>query len=189
MDRSHILVFNYIYDIPKLGERLNSKPVGWVLDNWQVSGITSFISGSPFTPSFSTTDGADLTGSEISPRINVTGDPTLSKSEKTFDRTFDTSVFARPAKGDFGNAGTGILVGPGVNNWDLALSKRIPLGSEERNLTFRSEFFNAWNHTQFSSVDSSARFNASGDQVDALFGSYTGSRPPRIIQFSLKFVF
>ena len=43
-DRTHTLVFNYMYDLPKLGTRLRSKPAGWVLDNWQVSGITSFIS-------------------------------------------------------------------------------------------------------------------------------------------------
>jgi len=188
-DRSQVLVFNYIYDLPKLGARLNSRPAGWVLDNWKVSGITSFISGSPFTPTFGTTDGADITGSEISGRIIVTGDPRLSKSEKTFDRVFDTSVFQRPAKGDWGNAAGGLLRGPGVNNWDLSLTKLIPLGSERTNLTFRSEFFNAWNHTQFSSVDSSANFNPAGEQKDGLFGSYTGSRNSRTIQFSLKLVF
>ncbi|HRR57693.1 MAG TPA: hypothetical protein P5057_12070, partial [Acidobacteriota bacterium] len=189
MDRSQVLVFNYIYDLPKLGERLGSKPARWVLDNWKLSGITSFISGSPYTPTFTTTDGADLTGSEITGRIVVTGDPRLSKSEKTFYRTFKTELFARPAKGDWGNAGVGILRGPGVNNWDLALSKQIPLGSEERNLIFRGEFFNAWNHTQFSSVDSTARFDPTGKQTNSLFGSYNASRAPRIIQFSLKLSF
>lgn len=188
-DRRHVLVFNYIYDVPKLGRLLNSRPLGWVVDNWQISGITSFISGAPFTPNFSTTDGADITGSEIGARIVVTGNPTLSKGDKTFYRTFDTSVFQRPAKGDFGNAGTGILYGPGVNNWDIAVSKRFPLWSEQRTLTFRSEFFNAWNHTQFSGVNSTARFDAAGNQTNALFGSYSSSRPPRTIQFSLKLVF
>jgi len=192
MDRSQVLVFNYIYDIPKLGARLNSKPLGWVVDNWKLSGITSFIAGSPYTPSFTLTDGAAtdiITGSQIAGRIVVTGDPRLSKSEKSFYRTFDTSVFKRPAKGDWGNAGNGILRGPGVNNWDIALSKVIPLGAETRNLTFRGEFFNAWNHTQFSNVDSTARFNPAGAQTNALFGSYTATRPPRTIQFSLKLAF
>jgi hypothetical protein len=189
MDRSQVLVVNYIYDLPKLGARLNFKPAGWVLDNWQVSGITSFISGSAFTPGFNTTDGADLLGSAITGRIIVTGDPRLSKSEKTFTRTFDTSVFQRPAKGDWGNAAGGILRGPGVNNWDMAATKRFPLGSEQRNLTFRSEFFNAWNHTQFSGVNSTATFNPAGVQTNSLFGSYTSSRSPRTIQLSLKFNF
>jgi hypothetical protein len=188
-DRSQTLFFNYIYDLPKLGAKLNSKPVGWVLDNWSVSGITSFISGSPYSPSFSTTDGADITGSQIGARIDVVGDPNLSKSEKTFDRTFNTDVFRRPAKDSFGNSGTNILRGPGVNNWDIAVSKRFPLWSEERTLMFRSEFFNAWNHTQFSGVNSSARFDPAGKQTNLLFGSYSSSRSPRIIQFSLKLTF
>ncbi|MFB3776665.1 MAG: carboxypeptidase regulatory-like domain-containing protein [Bryobacteraceae bacterium] len=192
MDRSQVLVFNYIYDVPKLGERLNSKPLGWILDNWKLSGITSFIAGSPYTPSFTLTDGAAtdvITGSAIAGRIVVTGDPRLSKSEKTFYRTFDTSVFKRPAQRDWGNAGNGILRGPGVNNWDLALSKTIPFFSERFNLNFRGEFFNAWNHTQFSSVDSTARFNPAGQQINTLFGSYTATRTPRTIQFSLKLAF
>ena len=98
-DRTQNFVFNYIYDVPKLGEKLNSSLSAWVTDNWQVSGITSFISGSPFTPGFSTTDGQDITGSAMGARIVVTGDPTLSKSEKTFYRAFNTSVWARPASG------------------------------------------------------------------------------------------
>jgi hypothetical protein len=188
-DRSHNFVFNYIYELPALGKRMGLKPLGWVIDNWQVSGITSFISGSPYTPTFRMADNADLTGSAMGPRIIVTGDPNLSKSEKTFDRTFNTAMFAAAPRGTWGNAGNGILRGPGVNNWDVALSKRFPLWSEASNLTFRSEFFNAWNHTQFAGVNSNAVFDNTGKQTDKLFGSYSGSRSPRIIQFSLKLAF
>jgi hypothetical protein len=180
---------NYIYDVPNLGKRLNNKFLGIATDNWQVSGITTMISGSPFTPSFTATDGADITGSAVGARIVVTGDPKLSKSEKTFYRVFDTSVWARPAKGTFGNAAGGLLRGPGINNWDLAISKRFRLWNEASRLTFRSEFFNAFNHTQFSSVNSGAQFNAAGVQTNALFGSYSGSRQARIIQFSLRLQF
>jgi len=201
MDRTHVLVVNYIYELPELGKRFNSKPLGWVVDNWSIGGITSLISGSPFTPGYSLTDGsADsvITGSAIGGRIVVTGRPTLAKSEKTFDRNFKTDVWARPSKCVFGgganqacwgNAAGGLLRGPGVNNWDISISKKFPLMSETRVLTFRSEFFNAWNHTQFSSLNTTARFNPSGTQTDPLFGSYSATRQPRIIQFSLKLVF
>ncbi|MEO8594851.1 MAG: carboxypeptidase regulatory-like domain-containing protein [Candidatus Solibacter sp.] len=188
-DRSQNFVFNYIYDVPKLGKKYNSKALAVFADNWQISGITSMISGSPFTPGFSTTDGADITGSAVGARIVVTGDPTLSKSEKSFYRVFDTSVWARPAKGTFGNAAGGLLRGPGINNWDIAVTKRFPLGREATNLQFRGELFNAFNHTQFSSVNSNAQFNAAGVQTNALFGSYSGSRQPRIVQFSLRLQF
>jgi hypothetical protein len=188
-DHSQVLVFNYIYMVPKVASRLGWKPLGWVTDDWQVSGITSFLTGSPFTPTFSTTDGQDITGSALGPRINVTSDPKLSSDQKTFDRTFNTSVFARPALGTFGNAGTGILRGPGINNWDLAVSKRFPLGSESRFLQFRTEMFNTWNHTQFSDVFSTARFDTTGKQVDANFGAYSASRSPRVMQLSLRLTF
>ena len=57
-DRTHVFVANYMYEVPKIGARTGFKPAGWILDNWQVSGITSFVTGAPFTPGFSTTDGA-----------------------------------------------------------------------------------------------------------------------------------
>ena len=188
-DSPHVLVINYIYDLPRLGKRLGNRWLGWVADNWQISGITSFQSGYPFTPGFSTSDGQDITGSTLGARIVVTGDPRLPKSEKTFERNFRTEMFARPPLRSFGNAGIGILRQPGINNWDLSVSKRIPVGSEQRYLQFRSEFYNTWNHTQFSNVDSTARFDAAGRQINANFGAFTATREPRKIQLSLRFMF
>jgi hypothetical protein len=178
-----------MYDLPKVGARLGWKPAGWVLDNWQISGITSFTSGSPFTPGFSTVDGQDITGSTDGARIRVVGDADLPGSDRNFFRNFNTAAFARPGLRDFGNAGVGILRGPGVNNWDLNISKRVPLYSEKRYIQFRTELFNAWNHTQFSDLYTSARFDATGRQVDPNFGAFSGARSPRIIQFSLKLIF
>jgi hypothetical protein len=188
-DRTHALVINYMYDLPKLGERFGSKPLGWFVDNWQISGITSFITGSPFTPGFSTVDGQDITGSSEGARINVVSDPYLDKSERDFFRNFDTSVFRRPALGEFGNAGLGLLRGPGINNWDISITKRVPLFSEGRYIQFRTEMFNAWNHTQFSGYSTTARFNASGQQTDPNFGAYTSAYAARTIQLSLRVAF
>lgn len=188
-DRPHVLVFHYIYDLPKLGSRLGSPPARWVLDNWQIAGITSFISGTPFTPTFTTADGADITGSSEGARITVNGDPYLPKSERDFFRNFRTEAFQRTARGSFGNAGVGILRGPGTNNWDITLSKRFPLPGEGRHLQFRTEFFNAWNHTQFDSLFTAARFDAQGRQTDANFGAFRSARSARTIQLSAKIVF
>ena len=188
-DRSHVFVVNYFYDLPKVAERMGVRPLRWVLDDWQISGITSFISGGPFTPSFSTTDGQDITGSTEGARITVVGDPKLDKSQKTFYRNFNTDVFRRTPQRSFGNCGLNILRGPGVNNWDIAISKRVPLGAEQRYIQFRTELFNAWNHTQFSGLDSSFRFNPQGVNQNANTGAYTSARPPRIIQLSLRIAF
>lgn len=188
-DRTHVFVVNYMYDLPSPGARLGFRPAGWVLDNWQVSGITSLISGTPFTPGFGTADGADITGSAEGARISVSGDPHLPKGERTFYRNFKTEVFQRTPLRSFGNAGIGLLRGPGLNNWDIALSKRFPLFADHRFLQFRAEFFNAWNHTQFSSLYTGTRFDATGKQLDPNFGAYSSARDPRIVQFSLKAVF
>lgn len=189
-DIPHVLVVNYTWDLPNPVSSLKNRGLNYVFGGWQLAGISSFLSGTPFTPGFSTTDGAEITGSSEGARIVVTGDPRLSKGEKTFSRNFKTDVFARPAVRDFGNAGVGILRRPGINNWDVSVSKRIPFGGDDsRYLQLRSEFYNAWNHTQFSGVDSTARFNPAGQQINANFGAYNGARNPRQIQLSLRVMF
>jgi hypothetical protein len=188
-DRTHALVFNYVYDLPKPAAHLAFRPAHWVADGWQLAGITSFVSGAPFTPTFSTTNGMDITGSTEGARIQVLGTPTLSKADKTFYRTFNTGVFGLPSVGTFGNAGVGILRGPGINNWDISASKRFPLFAESRWIQFRAELFNGLNHAQFSGIYTAAQFNPAGQQVNPNFGAYSASRAPRIIQLSLKAVF
>jgi len=186
-DMPHVLIINYAWDIPSPAK--NNPIVHLVLGNWQVSGITSFLSGTPFTPGHATQDTVDLTGSSEGVRVTVLGDPRLPKSERTYFRNFKTEVFARTPARDFGNAGIGLLRGPGVNNWDLNLSKRIPVYGEQRYFQFRAEFYNAWNHTQFSGYDTGARFNPAGQQLNANFGAYSSARDPRRIQLSLRFMF
>jgi hypothetical protein len=188
-DRTHNLVINYIYDLPKLAPNRGWKPAHWVLDNWQLSGITSFTSGAPFTPSFTTVDSVDVTGSQEAARITVTGDPNLSGGDRTYYRNFNTAAFARTPVGGFGNGGVNYMRGPGVNNWDIALGKQFRLFSESSYLRLRGEAFNAWNHTQFASYYTTARFDAAGNQVDPNFGAFASARMPRVIQLSARIVF
>ena len=188
-DRRHVFVANYIYDLPKFGTKAGFRAARWVFDNWQVSGLTTFSSGAPVSPAFRTTDGQDITGSSENARVTIVGDPNLPKDQRSFYRNFNTDVFVRTPQGGFGNAGIGILTGPGVNNWDIAISKTFPLWNENRNLRFRAEFFNAWNHTQFSAIDATAMFNPAGQQVNPTFGAFTAARSPRIIQLSARIAF
>ncbi|MCC6391442.1 MAG: hypothetical protein IT167_12645, partial [Bryobacterales bacterium] len=108
---------------------------------------------------------------------------------RSFLRWFDTGVFARPPKGSMGNAPKDVFRLPGINNWDISLFKNFLIVSEPRNLQFRWEMYNAFNHTQFQSVDSTARFDAQGNQVNARFGQVTAARAARVIQLSLRFSF
>ena len=183
-DRTHNFKANWIWDLPSFGWRTGFAK--WALRGWQMSGLTSFVSGAPLAVNFSTTTGADLTGTpSLTPRPDVVGNPVLPKSQRSFSRNFDTSVFRVPAPGTFGNAARTVIRGPGINNWNLGLFKSFPV-RERLKFQFRAEAYNAFNHTQFSALDVAARFDAQGNQVNTRLGEFTAARNPRIIQFALR---
>jgi hypothetical protein len=189
-DRTHTLSLNYMYTLPKPGKSLGNGVLGVIADDWTVSGVTMFVSGSPFTPSFSTAAGSDLTGSTEAARITVVGDPRLDKSEKTFGRNFNTDAFAATPLRSFGNAGVNILRMPGINNWDISVSKSFHIGlGDKRPLMFRAESYNTFNHTQFSNLDATGRFDAQGKQTNLAFGAFTAARSGRVLSFALRFRF
>ena len=71
-----------------------------------------------------------------------------------------------------------------------ALSKRFPVKSEKRSFTLRWEAYNAFNHTQYSGINTSPRYDlTTGAQTNTLFGQVTSTRAPRIMQGSLRFTF
>jgi hypothetical protein len=171
---------NYQWDLPRLP--LTNVVLGLLLNHWQLSGITSFVSGQPLGVGFTTTVATDITGSPTDgPRIVVLESPVLPKGERTFSRFFRTDVFRQPARGAIGNAATTLIRGPGINNFDIAIFKDFPIRENWR-AQFRAEMYNAFNHTQFSSVDNTARFDPQGSQM-------TGTHPPRRVQIALRLYF
>jgi hypothetical protein len=186
-DRTHVFKLNYLWDIPEVPWKdVFSR---WGLNGWQVSGIISLVSGAPAGVGASFVTATDITGTPSQGyRIVVTDNPVLSKSERTFDHNFRTDVFQAPAVGTIGNAARTILRGPGINNWDIAVYKNFPI-REPMKLQFRAEFYNAFNHTQFSGFDTGARFDAQGRQVNALLGQFNAARNPRQIQLAVRFTF
>ena len=188
-DQTHMWVANYLWRIPKLSSKWNNVAVRAVFDNWTFSGTTTFASGAPNAVSYSTTDNADITGGGDGGRALQVAGPNLSHGDRSFSRWFNTDAFARPPQGDRGTAPTNSIRGPGINNWDMTFAKDIPLGSEARFLEFRADFYNAFNHTQFSAIDTAARFDPAGNQVNGRFGQVIATRPARIIQFALRFTF
>jgi len=188
-DRTHVFSLNWLWDLPKAP--WENPLVTRVLNGWQLSGITSFVSGQPLSVGLGTTVAVDTTGSPTDgARVVVTGNPVLPKSERTFSRNFRTEVFQMPAKGTVGNAANTVIRGPGINNWDVAIFKNFPLHGERTRLQFRAEFYNFFNHTQFSALDASTRFDpTTGAQTNARFGEFTASRTPRIGQLALRLYF
>ena len=191
-DRRFVGAINYSYDLPGIGKMLNMKPLGYLTDGWTLSGITGFSSGAPFTPSFSTTNGLDITGSASEgARINVVGDPYANIPQGTPGLPhgriyFNPNAFAEPAVGTIGSAGVNIMYGPSYINWDMSLAKRIPLGREGRSLSLRMEAFNVFNHVQFTGVNSSFIFNAQGVNTNSNIGALTGERGPRVVALELR---
>ncbi|HZP00169.1 MAG TPA: carboxypeptidase-like regulatory domain-containing protein [Terriglobia bacterium] len=168
-DRRHIFTSGYVYNLPFLKSRNDF--VGKALGNWTFSGITVIESGFILTPGMSTpTNG-------LASRPNCLGTVAGSKSLLQW---FNTSAFAAPAFGFFGNCGTGLIHGPSENTWNWALYKTFPVG-ERLKAQFRAEFFNIWNHPSFANV--STNYGA-GD-----FGQVTSALDPRIIEFALRLDF
>jgi hypothetical protein len=194
-DQTHVMVINYTWDLPRATRLWDNKAVKALFDNWQLSGITAFASGAPAGVGYTLVDtGTDITGGGDGGRIAITGDPKLSGSQQTvaptgFVQWINPAVFARPARGDFGNAPKDVFRNPGTHNWDFSLFKNIPLKSESRRLQFRWEVYNAFNHTQWSGVDTTARFDASGKQVNTRFGQVNAARQARVMQGSLRLTF
>ena len=102
--------------------------------------------------------------------IVVTGDPILPRGERTLERWFDTSVFARPAAGEIANGRKDVVRLPGVRDTSLTISKLFPVGSGRRSAQFRWEIYNLFNSLQYNAIDRAARFDAQGRQVNTRFG-------------------
>ncbi len=186
-DRTHIFKLNYLWDVPKM--RFGNRRLDYALNGWQLSGITSFVSGQPLGVSYSLAGVTTVTGSPThGARVVVTGNPVLPKGERTFSRNFRTEVFRPPEVGTIGNAAKRVIRGPGINNWNATVMKNFRVYERVR-LQFRWELYNAFNHTQFSGLDTSARFDAQGNQLNARFSEFTSARTARQMQFALRLFF
>jgi hypothetical protein len=188
----HVLNFSYVYQLPKASRLLKGGAIAkQVLDNWQVSGISTFAVGLPSNVSASTTDSFNFTGGgESCGTYNQTGSAVLDRSQRSLTQWFNTSVFTRPTgRGDIGNnCDTAKFTLPGFNNQDISIFKNFPI-TEKRYFQFRMEMYNAFNHTQFNAVNTAAQFDATGKQTSTTFGNVTSARDPRRMQFSLRFNF
>ncbi|HEY8551152.1 MAG TPA: TonB-dependent receptor [Vicinamibacterales bacterium] len=188
--RRHNLAINYAYDIPNLSEKVNNPIVKAVFDNWQISGVTSALSGPTITVGYSIQGVSDLTGGAgagVDTRVDFICDPNLPRGERSWDRAFRTECVAPPSleTNRIGTSRVDDLVGPGFLNWDISFTKTIPFGNNRR-VQFRTELYNAFNNVQFSSVNTSAQFNAAGEQINPEFGRYTAALSARRIAFTLR---
>jgi len=184
-DITHRIVAGYIYELPwgrarRWGQSWN-RFADLLLGNWQVSGIHVVQGGLPLTAILGGSTVLNL-GSDRVARPNLTGNPELPRSQRSVERWFNTDAFTAPgpAPQAFGNAGVGLMRGPGLASFDFSIAKNISV-EENRYFQFRAELFNAFNHPNFGPPD--IRREAS------TFGRILSAGNGRIIQFGLKLYF
>lgn len=200
-DHTHIFRIYWNYNLPRASSLVNSKIVRGLFDHWQISGIYTAQSGAPMGVSVGYSPSADVTGSATDgARAILVGNPILPKDQRGGPGlvAFDTAAISAPSlsycgNADppflcWGNANRDVFRGPGINNWDMSLFKNIPLGERFRG-QFRVESYNTFNHSQFNGVNTSATFNASGQQTNGTFGQYSGAANPRQLQLALRVMF
>jgi len=185
-DARHRLVLSYQWSIPFL--QRSSAWYGKVFGNWQLNGILTAMSGTPFTVFDSNDVSLQGQAPEISGfssnRPNVVGNP--NSGLRTVAEWFNTGAFQQLQPDPlgrfevFGDEGRNAVLGPRYVNWDASAFKNIRL-TESKELQFRGELFNVLNHTNF-------RLPVS-DIESPTFGQIQSDVSPRVIQVALKFLF
>ena len=197
-DRTHVLTVNYSYALP--GTPMNWGAAKHVLNDWVLSGITSYQSGAPITPTCASLSagvansdpslsgvGYFSTANPTGARCQATGD--VKDVRKDFFNNFNTSALTVAPVGTFGNTGMGILRQPGWTNFDVTLEKRIRLGNNERRvMRARIEAYNVFNHTQFNSIGTTLQLQGATN-INTTWGQYTATNPQRVLSTTLRFEF
>jgi len=169
LNTPHVFTTSLIYSVPWF-----AKSGGWkrqVLGGWKLSDMTTVHSGSSLTM------GLSLANTGLANRPNLVGPVTYAE---TMQQWFSTSSFAKPANGFFGDVGNGTIRGPGLIVFNMAAYKDFRL-HEGLTLQFRSEFFNALNHTNWNGPNTSLGAGT--------FGQITSAKDPRTGELALKLRF
>jgi len=192
-DQRHVLQISYVYDIPFFQK---TGLLHTLLGGWQLSGITSWQTGTPIsiTPNnFGDAAGvangvgsgayADIVGNPRAPGIQCT--PGAGVTCPAGPLYYNQAAFQFPQGLTFGDSRRNILPLPSYSNWDMGLFKKFAV-TESKHFEFRAEAFNVFNQPEFSGISASVH---SSVQPDSSFLHANGTYPSRRLQLALKFVF
>ncbi len=206
-NRPHRLAVSYAYDLPFFKNATGAKRVA--LGGWQVSGVSIFQTGLPFSiydssagTAFLGQGSTPLLGANLAPGATIasglaSGDlhrrvangylnpsaftpaPLLYPTQCGSDSNFCTT--------GFGDLGRNIYHGPFQQNWDVSFLKHFKIG-ERQDVRFAADFFNIWNHTNFglptvTDIETASAANSPFGKIVQTNGN------PRLIQFSLRWAF
>jgi hypothetical protein len=188
-DTRQILVINWIYEIPY--KRTNGFS-GTLLGGWQVTGITQFQTGTPF----SVTTGSDYAGIGVSQN-----QPWQVNGSVSYPQQFSTGgaanywlspvnssgakIFTVPTAGTFANQTRNLYYGAGFQNWNLGIFKTFKL-TEKSGIVFRAEAFNWLNHPNWAGANGGS---PNTNPTSSAFGEITSKDSRRQMQLSLKYQF
>jgi hypothetical protein len=206
-DARQRFVVSYDYEMPHLSRFWKNAVVRKALDGWHVAGITTLQTGLPITigdsagrsltcaAQFSfyacpdSVDGLEPVATYDPRTSNIVNTSKISTNTQSLPYYyFNPNAFGNPAFGTIGTAGRNFFHGPGINNTDLVLAKKIVL-TEARYFELRLEGFNVFNHTQFFTLAPTGGSAVVSDFNSPSFGRILSAAPGRIIQLGAKFYF
>jgi hypothetical protein len=196
-NRAQVFTANFYYALPKPGKATGIRPLSWVADNWELSGVTRMLTGAPLTPGYTLVTGisspagspSESVRAEVinptAPLASRFGPPPEPAGQATLANAPWSVSSTAP---QLGNLGKNTVTGPGTNNWDLSLYRKLRF-TERFTGQLRLETYNTFNHTQFNGVNSTLQFNTLGQQINSAFMLPTGNRPPRYVQLAFRLMF
>ena len=161
---------------------------GKVVGGWEMSVIHAMRTGRTvnFTVSRSSKDLPDGNNKKQRPDV-VPGIP-VHAADQTLDHWFNIEAFAMPKVGMWGNAGRNLGRGPGVNMFDLSLSKNFNINERNR-ITFRAEFFNLPNRVHLGTPKADFSSPGTFGRITSPMNRAIGVGTARQIQFMLRYMF
>lgn len=174
-DQRHKFTGNFIYELPfGTGKKWLNNNGGWlenVFGDWAWTGNFTVASGLPFTPRIlgGSTDIAQGLNGTLRP--DIVGDPFSGTCPngfpvETLQCWFNTSAFAIPAVGQFGDARRNSITGPGQFNFGMSVSKTL-LAKDTRALEIRLAANNVFNHPVFTSIGTALGTPTYGEVISA----------------------
>ena len=197
LDRPHVFVASYVYEVPTFQSGFASSGVGKaLLGGWEIAGITTAQSGLALNR---VVQGA-VTVPARGTRPDIVSDPLENipvNPNGGIPYAFNPFAFRTTLTGQIGNSPRSPFRFPSQYLTDINLTKNFRF-SERYRLQFRAEFFNIFNKTTFNDVFQTIPDRAPTDSAFnsiqnlaaiSQFGQFFSTRDPRQIQFGLKFYF
>lgn len=152
-DQRHRFTGDFLYELPFGPSKLwlnHGGPASAIFGDWQLSGNFTLASGTPFTPRVIAISNV-AQGTSGTLRANYTGTP-ITLGNPTVLEWFNTAAFVAPGPAQYGDARRNSILGPGLVDVDMAVTKTIQM-KETRALEFRLQASNVFNTVHFTSID------------------------------------